>query len=89
MGKVEGVDGECPNIFSLDGRQVLIRSTYPISYLIGDFDPDAIALDLNTQPRVLDYGYGGEEMPSPLQRGMSTAPPCSPIRPVAPSCWVG
>ena len=70
MGRVEGVDGECPNLFSLDGRQVLIRSTYPISYLIGDFDPEAIALDLETPPRVLDYGYGGEEMPTPLQRGL-------------------
>ena len=70
VGKVEGVDGECPNLFSLDGRQVLIRSTYPISYLIGDFDPEAIALDLKTQPRVLDYGYGGEEMPTPLHRGV-------------------
>ena len=70
VGTVEGVDGECPNLFSLDGRQVLIRSTYPISYLIGDFDPEAIALDLKTEPRVLDYGYGGQEMPSPLQRGL-------------------
>ena len=70
VGKVGGVDGECPNLFSLDDRQVLIRSTYPISYLIGEFDPHAIALHLKTQPRVLDYGYGGEDMPSPLQRGL-------------------
>jgi beta-fructofuranosidase len=70
VGKVEGVDGECPNIFSLDGRQVLIRSTYPISYLIGEFDPEAVALNLKTRPRVLDFGYGGEEMPTPLHRGV-------------------
>ena len=70
VGKVEEVDGECPNLFSLGGRQVLIRSTYPISYLIGDFDAHAIALYRKTEPRVLDYGYGGVEMPSPLQRGI-------------------
>ncbi len=70
VGKVEGVDGECPNLFSLDGRQVLIRSTYPISYLIGEFDPRAVALHLKTRPRVLDYGYGGQAMPSPLKRGL-------------------
>ena len=27
-----GVAGECPNVFTLQGRYVLIRSTYPISY---------------------------------------------------------
>jgi beta-fructofuranosidase len=70
VGKVKGVDGECPNLFSLDERQVLIRSTYPISYMIGEFDPQAITLDLKTSPRVLDYGYGGEVMPSPLRRGL-------------------
>ena len=70
VGKVEGVDGECPNLFSLDGRQVLLRSTYPISYLIGELDPHAVALHLKTQPRVLDYGYGGEDMPTPLHRGL-------------------
>ena len=70
VGKVEGVDGECPNLFSLDGRQVLIRSTYPISYLIGQFDPQAIALNLETRPRILDYGYGGQSMPAPLKRGL-------------------
>ena len=70
VGRVQGVEGECPNLFNLDGRQVLIRSTYPISYLVGDFDPDAIALRRTTEVRVLDYGYGGEKMPSPLQRGI-------------------
>ena len=42
----------------------------PISYLVGDFDPDAIALRRTTQARVLDYGYGGQEVPSPQQRGL-------------------
>ena len=70
VGKAEGVEGECPNLFFLDGHQVLIRSTYPISYLIGEFDPQAVAFHLKTQPRVLDHGYGGEAMPSPQQRGL-------------------
>ena len=70
VGKIEGVVGECPNIFTLDGRQVILRSTYPISYLTGQFDPDAIVLRHQTQPRILDYGYGGNEFPSPQQRGL-------------------
>ena len=72
VGRVEGVDGEAPNLFNLDGRQVVIRSTDPyISYVVGEFDPQAIALHLRTQPRLLDYGYGGKERPSRQHRGLN------------------
>ena len=40
VGRIDGVEGECPNLFPLEGRYVLLRSTYPISYQVGDFDPE-------------------------------------------------
>ena len=66
----EGVAGECPNVFKLQGRYVLIRSTYPISYLLGDFDPDAVTFTADGPPRVLDYGYGGDVQPALHSRGL-------------------
>ena len=66
----EGVAGECPNVFTLQGRYVLIRSTYPISYLLGDFDPDAVTFTADGPPRVLDYGYGGDQQPDLHSRGL-------------------
>ena len=65
-----GVAGECPNVFTLQGRSVLIRSTYPISYLLGDFDPDAVAFTPDGPPRILDYGYGGTVQPALHARGL-------------------
>lgn len=65
-----GVAGECPNVFPLQGRYVLIRSTYPISYLLGDFDPDAVAFTANGPPRILDHGYGGAVQPALHSRGL-------------------
>ena len=65
-----GVAGECPNVFTLQGRYVLIRSTYPISYLLGAFDPDAVTFTADGPPRILDYGYGGDEQPAPHSRGL-------------------
>lgn len=65
-----GVGGECPNLFTLQDRQVLIRSTYPISYMIGNFDPDAPALNVEAGPTILDYGYGGDEPPHQFSRGL-------------------
>ena len=62
--------GECPNVFTLQGRYVLIRSTYPISYLLGDFDPDAVTFAADSEPRILDYGYGGDTQPAPYSRGL-------------------
>ena len=66
----EGVAGECPNVFALQGRYVLIRSTYPISYLLGDFDPDAVTFAAEGPPRVLDYGFGGDVQPAHYSRGL-------------------
>ena len=66
----EGVAGECPNVFTLQGRYVLVRSTYPISYLLGDFDPDAVTFAADGPPRILDYGYGGDVQPSRYSRGL-------------------
>ena len=65
-----GVAGECPNVFTLQGRSVLIRSTYPISYLLGDFDPDTVAFTPDGPPRILDYGYGGTVQPALHSRGL-------------------
>ena len=65
-----GVAGECPNLFTLHDRYVLIRSTYPISYLLGEFDPDAVAFATDGPPRILDYGYGGDEQPALHSRGL-------------------
>ena len=65
-----GVAGECPNVFTLHGRYVLIRSTYPISYLLGAFDPDAVTFTADGPPRILDYGYGGDEQPALHSRGL-------------------
>ena len=66
----EGVAGECPNVFTLQERYVLIRSTYPISYLLGDFDPDAVTFAADGPPRILDYGYGGDVQPHQYSRGL-------------------
>ena len=66
----EGVAGECPNVFTLQERYVLIRSTYPISYLLGDFDPDAVTFAADGPPRILDYGYGGDVQPARHSRGL-------------------
>ena len=66
----EGVAGECPNVFTLQGRCVLVRSTYPISYLLGDFDPDAVTFAADGPPRTLDHGYGGDVQPDRYSRGL-------------------
>ena len=58
VGKMEGVDGECPNFFPLDDKWVLIRSTRPVSYLLGDFDAQTVSFTKSGEPGVLDYGFG-------------------------------
>jgi len=50
VGRVEGVGGECPNLFPLEDQHVLIRSTHPISYRIGRFDAEKIALLASMPP---------------------------------------
>ena len=66
------IAGECPNVCTITGRQVVIRSTYPISYLIGAIDADEVRLDVDNGPHVLDYGYGGSgyDDPPSLSRGL-------------------
>jgi hypothetical protein len=44
VGKVAGIGGECPTLFSLQSRHVLIFSTEPISYRVGEFDAALVAL---------------------------------------------
>jgi beta-fructofuranosidase len=61
VGKVEGVGGECPNLFPLQNRHVLILSTEPISYRVGEFDAGRIAFKPAFDgARVLDHGPGAE-----------------------------
>ena len=71
VGRIDGVDGECPNLFPLDGHYVLIRSTYPISYMVGEFDPETIDFRVTGGgPHVMDHAYGGSEMPHLFSRGL-------------------
>ena len=57
-GKMAGVSGECPNFFRIEDRWVLIRSTHPISYIVGDFDAKEISFTKNGADGVMDYGFG-------------------------------
>jgi beta-fructofuranosidase len=57
-GRMEGVDGECPNFLPLGGKWVLLRSTYPPSYLVGRFDPKTIRFRREGETRTLDHAYG-------------------------------
>jgi beta-fructofuranosidase len=55
---MEGVSGECPNIFPLQDKWVLIRSTHPISYIIGFFNAEKIQFEKSGAATVMDYGFG-------------------------------
>jgi len=57
-GTMEGVDGECPNFFPLDDKWALIRSTQPLSYLVGHFDAQTVRLERSGALSVVDYGFG-------------------------------
>ena len=57
-GRIDGVDGECPNFFTLQGKWVLLRSTMPLTYIVGDFDPNTINFHITDPPGALDYGFG-------------------------------
>jgi len=57
-GRLEGVTGECPNFFPLQDKWVLIRSTHPISYIVGDFDAKTIAFRASGSAGTMDYGFG-------------------------------
>lgn len=58
VGRIEGVEGECPNFFPLQDKWVLIRSTHPISYIVGDFDAKTIAFNSSGSGGTMDYGFG-------------------------------
>ena len=57
-GRMDGVDGECPNFVALEGKSVLLRSTMPPTYVVGDFNHQTIEFDMNGPQGVLDYGFG-------------------------------
>jgi len=57
-GRMDGVDGECPNFVALEGKSVLLRSTMPPTYVVGDFNRQTIEFDMNGPQGVLDYGFG-------------------------------
>jgi beta-fructofuranosidase len=60
LGKLEGVTGECPNVFKLQDKWVIIRSTHPISYVTGELvlDGNEINFKVGGPARPMDYGYG-------------------------------
>ncbi len=58
VGRMDGVDGECPNFFKLQGKSVLLRSTKPPTYVVGDFDSRTINFHATNPPGVFDYGFG-------------------------------
>ena len=70
-GRLEGVSGECPNFFPLQDKWVLIRSTHPISYVVGDFDSKTIAFNNSGAARTMDYGFGkNPPKDRPMTRGL-------------------
>ncbi len=89
VGHIQGADGECPNLFPFENRFVLIRSTYPISYLVGDFESREIAFHAERDPQIMDYAYGDEEIPYALMARGLYGTTSSPMRTTAPSCWAG
>jgi len=60
LGRMENVTGECPNVFELQNRWVILRSTHPLSYVTGDLvlKSGDIRFDADGPARVMDYGYG-------------------------------
>ncbi len=60
LGFMAGVAGECPNVFELGGKCVILRSTHPLSSVIGDLvlARDSIRFDADGPAVSLDYGFG-------------------------------
>ncbi len=60
IGRLEGVTGECPNVFQLQDQWAIIRSTHPISYVTGKLvlHGDDIRFDVDGPATVMDFGYG-------------------------------
>jgi len=57
-GRLDGVSGECPNFFPLQGRWLLLRSTYPPSYQVGRFEFEAMKFHMDGPSGTLDHAYG-------------------------------
>ena len=57
-GRLESVSGECPNFFPLQDKWVLIRSTQPISYVVGDFSAKITAFNSSGIEGTMDHGFG-------------------------------
>ncbi len=58
VGHIEGIEGECPNFIKLQGRWLLLRSTYPMTYQVGTFDPQRVAFNPDGPAGIVDYAYG-------------------------------
>ena len=60
IGRLAGVVGECPNVFKLQDKWVIIRSTHQISYVTGQLalKGDNIRFDADVPAAVMDFGYG-------------------------------
>ena len=64
-GKTGEIPGGRPSLFPLNGRFVLLQSTQPISYRLGDFDTNKIAFrSREKQARPLDYGPEKKDAPA-------------------------
>lgn len=61
VGQFQHVQGECPNFIKVADKWVLLRSTYPMTYLIGDFDPEQIQFIASGKAGILDYSYGMDD----------------------------
>ena len=60
LGFMDGVDGECPNVFELGNKCVILRSTHPLSYLTGKLvlKDDDIRFEAAGPAVTMDYGFG-------------------------------
>jgi beta-fructofuranosidase len=58
VGRIDHVLGECPNFIKLQDRWLLLRSTYPMTYQVGRFDPGRIAFEMDGPGGIVDYSYG-------------------------------
>jgi beta-fructofuranosidase len=65
VGSIKGVFGECPNFIQLQDRWLLLRSTYPMTYQVGRFDPERIAFEMDGPSGIVDYSYGLNPAPAP------------------------
>jgi sucrose-6-phosphate hydrolase SacC (GH32 family) len=65
VGRIDGVFGECPNFIQLQDRWLLLRSSYPMTYQVGRFDPERIAFEMDGPAGIVDYSYGLNPPPDP------------------------